>query len=155
MAENGIEGYDALTGEHAVGPFLADRPRQDAALFVPPSIALVLQRGCKSHLALLVPLCTNGRSGWIGLLCSSQHVPGAEDVERLETGGASSPRWATSILKCLAKLAVVQVLDFANGQDANIEAGIIDNFMAELRSHGEPVKNQSLNILQNALSPKG
>jgi hypothetical protein len=89
------------------------------------------------------------------LLCSSQHVPGAKDVERLETRGAGSPGWATSILKCLAELAMVQVLDFTNGQDANVEAGIIDNFMTELRSHGESVKNQSLNILQNALSPKG
>ena len=148
LAKQRIKGDDATAGEQAVCPLVGNGALQLSALDIPPSIAAVLQRIGQCAQAALVPFGAD--AGWAVASSSGLRrrnaVLGAKQIKALEARASVAAR-AAGILKCAAKLPVVEVLHIADGKQPYAEFGVVDDVMTKVRRHGESIENKCLHIL--------
>lgn len=149
-AQDGVKGDNALSGHHATGPLIRDRAGYHAAPLGPPSVALAAKRRCQGYVALMVPVGTNGDAAVVvGRGRRGGRVPGTKDVEGPQAGRVFRPRSTAGVLQGAAQLAVVQVVDMADGQDVDGHGGTVDYFVAQLGRDRQAVENQGLDMLED------
>jgi hypothetical protein len=79
-----------------------------------------------------------GAFGGLGDWCG---IASSEEVDALDTGSICRPRWANSICQIMLEFALVEVLDMADGEEANVESLVGDDFFDELSCDGEAIED--------------
>lgn len=135
LAENGIECNQAFTGQETSRPLIGNRSHYYTATCRPPRISIRVQCRAQGTYALLVPSSADGRRRQQSFGSASDAVFGAEKVDSFNAR-VILPRCTTGILQSAAKLAVVEVLHIADGEEPHVVLRVINYIMAEIRCHG-------------------
>lgn len=155
-AQHGIKADHLATVQERLGPTVGDVLVDNAPLPVVPIVSFAANGLLQRMLGLVVPadayvsshLVSRISPGWRGG-GYVRGIPRPKDVQALEPGRVLGSRRPAGVAQRLHELVLVEVLDVADGQDAQAQGGVDEDVVAELGGDGEPVEDEGLDVLQD------